>query len=37
VRRLSDRFLVQAGAFFSPAGHNALAEQGLCLSLWSRF
>ena len=37
VRRLSDRFLVQAGAFFSPAGHNALVEQGACLSLWSRF
>lgn len=37
VRRLSDRFLVQAGAFFSPAGHNALVEQGVCLSLWSRF
>lgn len=37
VRRFSDRFLLQAGAFFSPAGHNALVEQGLCLSVWNRF
>lgn len=37
VRRLSDRFLVQAAGFFSPAGRNALVEQGACLSLWSRF
>jgi hypothetical protein len=37
VRRLSDRFLLQSAAFFSPAGRNALVEQGLCLSVWSRF
>lgn len=37
VRKLSDRFLVQAGGFLSPAGHNALVERGFCLSLWSRF
>lgn len=37
VRRLSDRFRLQAGGFFSPAGRNALVEQGFCLSLWSRF
>jgi hypothetical protein len=35
VRKLSDRYSVQAGAFFSPAGQNALVEQGLCLSLWA--
>jgi hypothetical protein len=37
VRRLSDRFLLQSAAFFSPAGRDALVEQGLCLSVWSRF
>jgi hypothetical protein len=37
VRRLSPRFHVQAGGFFSPAGHNALEEQGAALSLWTRF
>ena len=34
VRKLTERYSVQAGAFFSPAGQNALVEQGLCLSLW---
>ena len=28
---------LQAGGFFSPAGHNALVEQGASLSLWLRF
>jgi protein XagA len=37
VRRLSDKLLLQAGGFFSPAGRNALAEEGLCLSVWLRF
>jgi hypothetical protein len=37
VWRLSRRFTLQAGAFFSPAGQNALDERGLCLSLWSDF
>jgi len=37
VRKLSPRYSVQAGAFFSPAGQNALVEQGLCLSLWANF
>lgn len=37
VRRLSGRYLVQLGGYFSPAGQNALDEQGLCLSLWARF
>jgi hypothetical protein len=37
VRKLSERYSVQAGAFFSPAGQNALVEQGLCLSLWANF
>ena len=35
--RFSRRFSLQAGAFFSPAGQNALDERGLCLSLWSSF
>lgn len=37
VRQLSGRYLVQLGAYFSPGGQNALDEQGLCLSLWTRF
>ena len=37
VRRLSGRFLLQSAGFFSPAGRNALVEQGVCLSLWMRF
>jgi hypothetical protein len=37
VWRMSRRFTLQAGAFFSPAGQNALDERGLCLSLWSDF
>jgi hypothetical protein len=37
VRRLTGRFSLQAGAFFSPAGQNALVEQGLVLALWTRF
>jgi hypothetical protein len=37
VRRLSEGFLLQSAAFVSPAGRNALVEQGVCLSLWSRF
>lgn len=37
VRRLTPAFEVQAGAFFSPAGRNALDEDGLCLGLWSSF
>ena len=37
VRVLSRRYWLQAGAFFSPAGQNALVEQGLCLSLWAHF
>jgi hypothetical protein len=37
VRKLSARYSLQAGAFFSPAGQNALVEQGLCLSLWTNF
>lgn len=37
VRILSPRYSLQAGAFFSPAGQNALVERGLCLSLWAYF
>jgi hypothetical protein len=37
VWRMSRRLSLQAGAFFSPAGQNALDERGLCLSLWSDF
>ncbi len=37
VWRMSRRLTLQAGAFFSPAGRNALDERGLCLSLWSDF
>jgi hypothetical protein len=37
VWQISRRFTLQAGAFFSPAGQNALDERGICLSLWSDF
>jgi len=37
VRVLSPRYSLLAGAFFSPAGQNALVERGLCLSLWAHF
>jgi hypothetical protein len=37
VKRLSGRFSLQVGGFFSPAGQNALVEQGLVLALWTRF
>lgn len=35
VYRVSDRYSLQVGAFFSPAGQNALEERGLALSLWT--
>lgn len=37
VRRMSRHFWLQAGGFASPTGHNSLREQGLLLSLWTRF
>jgi len=37
VTRMSRHFWLQTGGFLSPAGHNALQEQGLLLSLWTRF
>jgi len=37
VRRITHSTSIQAGGFFSPIGHNALVEQGVCLSLWLRF
>jgi hypothetical protein len=35
--KLSKHFTLQAGAFFSPAGQNALDERGLVASLWDNF
>ena len=35
--KLSKRFTLQGGAFFSPAGQNALDERGLVASLWANF
>ncbi len=35
VRKITERYSVQLGAFFSPAGQNALVEQGACLALWT--
>jgi hypothetical protein len=35
VYDFSERYSLQAGAFFSPAGQNALQERGLELSLWA--
>jgi hypothetical protein len=37
VVRLTAGLSLQAGAFFSPAGQNALDERGLCVSIWSDF
>ncbi|HEU0095518.1 MAG TPA: hypothetical protein VFQ52_03625 [Rhizomicrobium sp.] len=37
VTRLTDSLSLQAGAFFSPAGQDALDERGLCLSIWANF
>lgn len=37
VRSLSKRYQLQLGAYFSPGGQTALDEQGICLSLWTRF
>lgn len=34
VWRISKRLALQSGVFFSPAGRNALDEQGAVLSLW---
>ncbi len=33
----SKRYTLQAGAFVSPAGQNALDERGVALSLWTNF
>lgn len=35
VTDITDHISLQAGAFFSPAGQNALVERGLTLSLWT--
>lgn len=35
--KLTQRLTLQAGAFLSPAGRNALDERGLCLSVWADF
>jgi hypothetical protein len=37
VWRMSPRFSLQGGAYFSPAGTNALQESGLVVSLWTDF
>jgi len=37
VWRMSPRFSLQSGAYFSPAGTNALQESGLVVSLWTNF
>jgi protein XagA len=36
VRRLSRHWSLQMGAFYSPAGQNALAERGITISLWTQ-
>jgi hypothetical protein len=37
VRRLSKRWSLQLGGFVSPAGQNSLVEQGVSLSVWTRY
>ena len=36
VQQLSDKWSVQVGAYVSPAGQNALVEQGVSVSIWMR-
>ena len=36
VQRLTRHLLVQAGAFYSPLGQNALRERGVVLALWTQ-
>jgi hypothetical protein len=36
VERLSQHWSIQAGAFISPAGRNALVEKGLSVVLWTQ-
>ncbi|HEX4302453.1 MAG TPA: hypothetical protein VHZ78_06655 [Rhizomicrobium sp.] len=36
VNRLSRHWSLQVGAFFSPAGQNALDEKGISVSLWTQ-
>ncbi|HEY0105454.1 MAG TPA: hypothetical protein VGB91_05165 [Rhizomicrobium sp.] len=36
VRKLSRHWSLQLGAFYSPAGQNALVERGLTVSLWTQ-
>ena len=37
VYRLNERWSVQAGAFATVAGHNALKERGVVTALWYDF
>ncbi len=37
VRQMSRHFSLQTAGFISPAGRNALDEQGFALSVWTRF
>jgi hypothetical protein len=37
VRRITNRWSVQIGAFVSPFGRNIVVEQGIGTALWYRF
>ena len=37
VRRLSERWSLQFGAFTVPSGRNALMEQGVAVAFWARY
>jgi len=37
LRRLSKRWSLQTGAFFSPAGDNIVQEQGVAVELWFQY
>lgn len=37
VRRLTQRWSLQTGTFFSPAGQNIVQEQGAVMQLWYRY
>ena len=37
LRRLTRRWSLQSGVFFSPAGQNIVQEQGVVTQLWYRY
>ena len=36
IRKITGKWSLQVGAFFSPVGQNTIVEQGLCAAVWYR-